>query len=64
MNEWQPIETAPEGSYVEFLVVDKYGERFVAFRSKSGEWKWSPHDDGWCKPTHWMPLPAPPKVKP
>ena len=62
MSEWQDISTAPwEGHPPVLLFRDK--EMFVAMRIR-GE-----HGPGWCtpdgyqifNPTHWMPLPAPPK---
>jgi Protein of unknown function (DUF551) len=59
--EWQPIETAPEDVLVliarcapntqwhgRIEVAIKYGDRFDAFNR-------------WFPPTHWMPLPEPPK---
>jgi len=60
MMEWQPIETVPKGTFV--LMCDM----------KAGEVrKWAYTDwmvnkkccgDATRKPTHWMPLPAPPMI--
>lgn len=61
MTEWQRIETAP-----------KDGQHFLAFRNGSyfncwwhdngyGEQYWMDECDSEPNPTHWMPLPSPPK---
>lgn len=61
--DWQPIDTAPR-DYTEILVYDPEHECFVAwYEYHRHEWRWSPHDAGWCNPTHWMPLPPPPTEK-
>lgn len=74
MSEWQPIETAPkDGSQV--LVWDQTeGVCTARFQSHVEEWRASWGSEEWIqdgsvyddalvarKPTHWMPLPAPPK---
>lgn len=59
---WQPIETAPRGSSNEFLgwdgdIVDKTWEGWEEFGKPvyvRADWL------SW-EPTHWMPLPEPPK---
>lgn len=60
--DWQPIETAPkDGSrvlinrkgYAEPICVGWYSQDWKEWKSVPGEWSW--------KPTHWMPLPDPPK---
>lgn len=68
MSEWQPIETAPEGRPV--LVYVQSGSQFVALKDKFGAfpiWGADQYDDhnlmirrGYCNPSHWQPLPAPP----
>lgn len=72
MSEWQPIKTAPkDGTEVLLLFADE-PLWIVAFfgpdsQKKSSEicWrcKWD-HESlhqGYEEPTHWMPLPEPPK---
>jgi hypothetical protein len=63
MTDWQPIETAPkDGTHI--LIYDAYGECSVVY--------WFTYDNGndcgWTydggdrfDPSHWMPLPDPPK---
>lgn len=57
---WQPIETAPTGEKI--LVAYDHGsyERRVAFKSLING-RWYSHDQPIIPPTHWMPLPDPPK---
>jgi hypothetical protein len=64
-NSWRPIETAPKGDQ-SILAAQPFGE---------GQWRittmlWSPKSQLWradvhsfvvFQPTHWMPLPDPPK---
>ncbi len=74
MSEWQPIETAPrDGSDVlvfggtyssECISCEFYG---VAFNAVAIAW-WDERSKTWNggdlvthNPTHWMPLPEPPK---
>ena len=71
--EWKTIDTAPkDGTYVITLVL---GFRATISWFKNGEWVndgWAVEDfrkagylmlddDNRYKPTHWMPLPEPPK---
>lgn len=65
VGQWQPIETAPkDGTEILAYGRKQDGAYFVAF--EYGDW-WcaGPWDEGWCElnhaPTHWMPLPEPPK---
>lgn len=65
MTEWQPIETAPKDGA--FLACEENKRPYVAL------WLGMDHprvdESGWYEhwtfdpvnPTHWMPLPAPPK---
>ena len=68
MTEWQPIDTAPKDgtdilAYLEWT--DKSGEiRVIRWDEEMEVW-WGDYaydpDDEFEYPTHWMPLPAPPK---
>lgn len=67
---WQPIETAPKDGIPVILLVDE-GEESVAIQGKYSDDSWDVvwldvHGCGCCGggrpiPTHWMPLPEPPK---
>ena len=69
MSEWQPIDTAPKDG-TEILLGGLYAKKkwTQSVGSRVGEY-WMSNDGGdpeWSsilffKPTHWMPLPAPPK---
>lgn len=67
-DEWQPIETAPktgekflvyrpahDGDYIPVVGEDYWGSNMF---NPEGCWMRSRSD---CPPTHWMPLPKPPK---
>lgn len=74
MSEWQPIETAPKGPLnivaegpTILLCGGFTNNRVPAVRT--GHWK-AARTNAWCdtalgrcsmQPTHWMPLPKPPK---
>lgn len=62
MNEWMPIETAPEGEAV--LLAYKFGLG-VAVAHKDEDGVWHGHEgsnwgDGLARFSHWMPEPPPP----
>ena len=67
MSEWQPIDTAPrDGTRV--LLTIQYGVRQRleigywgrGLSRETGSWRFHRvHNDD--RPTHWMPLPAPPE---
>lgn len=71
---WQPIDTAPYSALALICVqADEERRVFVAWRDFSTRldcWRWliSVGPDGWREltgdwtPTHWMPLPEPPKA--
>lgn len=65
MEEWQPIETAPDAQIVQ-VVGD--AARMYPYRAekREGIWGWFGTDDRFHtvdpQPTHWMPLPKPPIV--
>lgn len=62
--QWQPIETAPKDEmFIYYEPCD--GKRCIglAYRTVSGEWRDTMPGE-WHRPlspTHWMPLPEPPK---
>ena len=63
---WQPIETAPKCSSTVVLGFDPnwYDIAIPMFWSeKKNSWRFYQIDDE-IRPTHWMPLPAAPEVKP
>ncbi len=57
--EWQPIETAPRDDlllgYAEGMM------RLVMWENGGWLQVGATIEQGWFKPTHWMPLPDPPK---
>jgi hypothetical protein len=75
MSEWQPIETAPKDGYPYLFFypngigMTRYSARYWA----TGEWRVGAKTitEGWSdewrqlrlqdEPSHWMPLPEPPK---
>lgn len=67
MTDWQPISTAPrDGTEVDLWVIrDGHGERFASASWDVMLGRWFNgylhplHRD--ADPTHWMPLPPPPK---
>lgn len=62
--EWQPIETAPKSGERILLVIDHgpHGDK-VWTGLWAGDWIVS-YGKAQSHPTHWMPLPEPPKEKP
>ena len=70
MGEWQPIETAPRGPHSgpPYLGVVNGEVRLIRWGKTSHipMYGWCLADQGvedfdLCEPTHWQPLPAPPK---
>lgn len=58
--EWQPIETAPKDGTRILTYRQGYVENMAV--AWSYELGWHPvFGDIWPNPTHWMPLPSPPK---
>jgi hypothetical protein len=55
--EWQPIETAPKNGVI--LVWDENETWEIAYYHR-GKWRYGPKGYSF-NPTHWMPLPDPPK---
>jgi len=70
MAEWQPIERAPKDGTQILAYACGYTGHFygVAEWALNGPGKIQPHQERWfwsyaIRPTHWMPLPAPPETK-
>lgn len=62
--EWQQIETAPKDEMFIYYQ-NRIGRRMVglAYRAKGGGWRDSEgHWNERLNPSHWMPLPAPPRA--
>ena len=61
MSEWQPIETAPrDGSEILLFARGPYKDDYRGV----GQWSEQRNDWLWSfaiRPTHWMPLPEPPR---
>jgi hypothetical protein len=67
MSEWQPIETAPKDGTAVLLFdrtnkdsPDGSGIDFGFYYNDAVRWLWA-CDGCEAKPSHWMPLPEPPK---
>lgn len=61
---WQPIETAPMKTDV-LVYAPRWGRKPLVVQAANptgGQW-WA-RGVGAVRPTHWMPLPAPPTAKP
>lgn len=74
MNEWQPIETAPRdcGDFIDLWAQGRrytdcawgrptYGKENCWVQMDAGYDCNGPIDEPVINPTHWMPLPEPPK---
>lgn len=67
MTDWQPIETAPKDG--RFVLCYGHGgpvamepmKFYAGDAPGAGEWGWLEGDTPRRQPTHWMPLPEPPK---
>ena len=61
MSEWQPIETAPrDGTEILLFARGPYKDDYRGV----GQWSGQRNDWFWnfaIRPTHWMPLPEPPR---
>lgn len=65
---WQPIETAPKENARLILSFNRYGVMdTICWNEAAGTWDDGLYDDPYdsspppCNPTHWMPLPSPPR---
>jgi hypothetical protein len=79
VSEWQPIATAPKDGRRVLVYAPEWGditcgeyhtnrERDDRGRFQAGGWAyWLAMDEdyrsSYCHPTHWMPLPEPPKAE-
>lgn len=70
MADWQPIETAPKDKEDGFLskrilLASTSGSMFIGYWcERRGGWHdTSTHAPCFSAPTHWHPLPAPPRVE-
>lgn len=77
MSQWQPIESAPLAQWVLVWILPWneaiIAERYEVMPNEADEWSGWIRDDGsdlfecnddegnYPTPTHWMPLPEPPK---
>ncbi len=69
MREWMPIESAPKDNEPVLVCGDprdtaSYPTVYIAFRTdatKAIYWRMNGDEGYECRPTHWMPLPEPPK---
>ncbi len=64
MNDWQPIETAPKIEDQKILAFCPTGRHNIVVACwYFDEWNFSPSSEDYATlyPTHWMPLPEPPK---
>jgi hypothetical protein len=64
--EWQDIETAPKDGSDILVFVPEHREQYVAWWSRVHTcWLWADteHSTEACEPTHWTPLPEPPKAE-
>lgn len=55
---WQPIESAPSATRI-VLISDVY-DPLIGYLDRAGPWR-DDNGDRISVPTHWMPLPLPPK---
>ena len=60
--KWQPIETAPTADENVWVIV--FGGRYDEPTTVPADGDWWRHEKLTATPTHWMPLPEPPKDQP
>jgi len=72
MSEWQPIETAPKMKVLLLWAATDIAYNGVILNWKMATGSWSSGHEAWIwdgrllasyevQPTHWMPLPEPPR---
>ena len=59
--QWQPIETAPKHDLETLILYSSEGVQMGWFSAFHKCWLTTEGKDVWAEPTHWMPLPEPPK---
>lgn len=60
--QWQPIETAPKHDLETLILYSSEGVQIGWFSAFHKCWLTTEDKDVWAEPTHWMPLPTPPKL--
>lgn len=60
--QWQPIETAPKHDLETLILYSSEGVQIGWFSAFHKCWLTTEGKDVWAEPTHWMPLPEPPKT--
>lgn len=72
MRDWQPIDTAPKDKHILLFGMQRPMPQLYAKIPQVFSGYWDNIDEAWCSdgstwegpfydPTHWMPLPEPPK---
>lgn len=62
MNEWQPMESAPKDGSDILVCSDDKAIVCAWWSDDFGEWRtYGVGGNQWIEPTHWMPLPDPPR---
>src|SRR5690606_22522039 len=65
-DRWMPIESAPkDGTLILAYQESSGGTGVVSWANSPGDGVWliDAYGAGWMYPTHWMPLPQPPKTE-
>lgn len=63
-RQWKPIQTAPKDGTITLLLFEEDGNFFpvtAAWDEEFGEWSSLDYGSAPNNPTHWMPIPDPPR---